>query len=61
MSGERSALLMVGCAAPRLRHQEVGERQQPGAPVTETLADKIGADGWAIDASRTVAVAKELA
>ena len=61
MSGERSALLMVSRAAPRLRQQEVGEGQQPGAPVPETLADKIGADGWAIDVSRTVAVAKELA
>ena len=32
-----------------------------GAPVTQAFADKIGADGWAIDASRAVAVAKELA
>jgi 5-methyltetrahydrofolate--homocysteine methyltransferase len=32
-----------------------------GAPVTQAYADKIGADGWAIDASRAVAVAKELA
>jgi 5-methyltetrahydrofolate--homocysteine methyltransferase len=32
-----------------------------GAPVTQAFADKIGADGWAIDASRAVAIAKELA
>ncbi len=32
-----------------------------GAPVTQGYADKIGADGWAIDATRAVVVAKELA
>ncbi len=31
-----------------------------GAPVTQSYADKIGADGWAIDATKAVAVAKEL-
>ncbi len=31
-----------------------------GAPVTQDYADKIGADGWAIDATKAVAVAKEL-
>ncbi|MHB1345723.1 MAG: corrinoid protein, partial [Thermoleophilia bacterium] len=32
-----------------------------GAPVTQSYADKIGADGWAIDATKAVTVAKELA
>ncbi len=32
-----------------------------GAPVTQGYADRIGADGWAIDATKAVAVAKELA
>jgi 5-methyltetrahydrofolate--homocysteine methyltransferase len=31
-----------------------------GAPVTQTYADQIGADGFAPDASRAVATAKEL-
>lgn len=31
-----------------------------GAPVTQGYADRIGADGWAIDATKAVAVAKEL-
>ena len=32
-----------------------------GAPVTQSYADSLGADGWAIDASRAVSVAAELA
>jgi 5-methyltetrahydrofolate--homocysteine methyltransferase len=31
-----------------------------GAPVTETYAQQIGADGYSPDASRAVAVAKSL-
>ena len=31
-----------------------------GAPITQAYADSIGADGWAIDATKAVAVAKEL-
>jgi 5-methyltetrahydrofolate--homocysteine methyltransferase len=31
-----------------------------GAPVTQSYADSLGADGWAIDASRAVSVAMEL-
>jgi 5-methyltetrahydrofolate--homocysteine methyltransferase len=31
-----------------------------GAPVTQTYADQIGADGYAPDASRAVALAKSL-
>jgi 5-methyltetrahydrofolate--homocysteine methyltransferase len=31
-----------------------------GAPITETYAQQIGADGFAADASRAVAVAKSL-
>ena len=31
-----------------------------GAPVTEAYSDKIGADGWAIDATKAVMVAREV-
>jgi 5-methyltetrahydrofolate--homocysteine methyltransferase len=31
-----------------------------GAPVTQSYADQIGADGFSSDASRAVATAKEL-
>jgi 5-methyltetrahydrofolate--homocysteine methyltransferase len=31
-----------------------------GAPITETFAQQVGADGYAPDASRAVAVAKSL-
>jgi 5-methyltetrahydrofolate--homocysteine methyltransferase len=45
--------------------EEAGVRNQVkvmvgGAPVTETYAQQIGADGYAVDASRAVAVAKSL-
>ena len=45
--------------------QEAGVREQVkvmigGAPVTETYAQQVGADGFATDASRAVAVAKAL-
>jgi 5-methyltetrahydrofolate--homocysteine methyltransferase len=45
--------------------EDVGVRQQVkvmvgGAPVTEAFAKDIGADGYAPDASRAVALAKSL-
>jgi 5-methyltetrahydrofolate--homocysteine methyltransferase len=45
--------------------QTAGLRQQVkviigGAPITESFARQVGADGYAPDASRAVAVAKSL-
>ena len=45
--------------------QESGDRDKfkiivGGAPVTQEFADKVGADGYASDASRTVELCKKL-
>lgn len=45
--------------------QQAGKRDRVkviigGAPVTETFAQQIGADGYAPDASRAVALARSL-
>ena len=63
-----SALLtttMPGMRATIRALQEAGLRERVkvmvgGAPVTQAFADEIGADGYAPDASRAVAKAKEL-
>lgn len=61
---------MLTTTMPNMRHvitalESAGMRQKikvmiGGAPVTETFANQIGADGYAPDASRAVALAKSL-
>lgn len=61
---------MLTTTMPNMRHvitalESAGMRQSVkvmigGAPVTETFASQIGADGYAPDASRAVALAKSL-